>query len=1044
MKPIFETCRPRPEVLAGDLTEHTFAARLRDVVEGTADPVYQDPATFFRNTFPTEGLRTLAREVLGRLSGREPANSPFIRLETSFGGGKTHNLIALHHLVSGGGRAAIDAAARNAARGVPHATIVPGPDWLPEDSWAAAGIVGSDLDPAEGIDHGAVRTRTLWGELAWQLGSGGDGPEGGRRAYEHVRRADEALIAPGTQALERVIGDGPTLIMLDEIARHLRTAKAVRTPNRRSDLAEQTVAFLMTLIELAAARANIVFVLTLAASSDAFGDETVSLQRELQEARKVSARHERVITPAAEAEIAPIVRHRLFEHFDESAAVETADAYRSYYRELAERGTEIPERLLRADFHEESVRNYPFHPELFTVLTLKTATIPQFQKTRGALRLLARMIRQLWETRPAGAWTIAPIHIDLGDEGILGDLTSRLGRPVFRQVAEADIASGRPGAPAHAEKLDERWIAEGRPPYGRRLATSIFVHSLTQGIAAGIELPDLLAATIQPGDDPQLLKRTLARAQGEERGAAGEAFWFLHWDGRLYLFKTEPSLEKVVQDELSLVGVVRTKEDIDRRIERVWRPGTFDPVHFPAEASELPDDSRTPKLAIPHFEACSVDSEAGARPEPPDLVRKLFAHSGISESHRTFKNNVVFLVADAGASERMVDLSQRHLAIRRIVGDRGRMAQFSKEQQQRLRAMGESAELDVRVAITRTYRHLFYPSADAPKRSDGLAHQALPAQEQGKVRDQTSVLVGVLRDLEKVLTGDDSPLSAQYVKAKAWVRGRSRMSTEDLRKEFGKRLGLRILLDPTQLKKTIKNGCAQGVWVYHDPKRDRVHGKDSSTPLVEISEDAMLYTPEEARRAFPEPPPDKKTYKPPPESCPLCGHVECRCGDDPESDAATLLVVTENGAPGRVLQRIADRFHDAGRELVAELVIICEGLPDTQALGIAVPQFPRGEYRLRHELTAEFGDAGAGESLTVDFTGPWHRYKRLRSVLETQAREATKVAVRNVLTATYPDGLGTASAAYQSLRDVLVQLEMGRIEVRASELPGVDRRLPVE
>lgn len=563
-----------------------------------------------------------------------------------------------------------------------------------------AGVVGSDLDPAEGIDHGAVRTRTLWGELAWQLGLSGNGTDDARQAYEHVRRSDEALVAPGTQALERVIGDRPTLIMLDEIARHLRTAKAVPTANRRSDLAEQTVAFLMTLIELAAARRNIVFVLTLAASSDAFGDETVSLQQELEEARKVSARHERVITPAAESEIAPIVRHRLFESFDESAAAETADAYRSYYRELAERGTEIPERMLRPDFREETVRNYPFHPELFTVLTLKTATIPQFQKTRGALRLLARMIRRLWKTRPSDAWTIAPIHIDFGDDGILGDLTSRLGRPVFRQVAEADIASGRPSAPAHAEKLDERWTAEGKPPYGRRLATSIFVHSLTQGIAAGIELPDLL-----------------------ERRGTGEAFWFLHWDGRLYLFKTEPSLEKVVQDELSLVGVVRAKEAIDRRIQRVWRPGTFAPVYFPAEASELPDDSATPKLAIPHFEACSVDSDAGARPAPPDLVRKLFARTGISESHRTFKNNVVFLVADAGASERMVDLAQRHLAIRRIVGDPGRMAQFSKEQQQRLRAMGDAAELDVRIAITRAFRHLFYPSADAPRRSDGLAHR---------------------------------------------------------------------------------------------------------------------------------------------------------------------------------------------------------------------------------------------------------------------------------------------------------------------------------
>lgn len=269
------------------------------------------------------------------------------------------------------------------------------------------------------------------------------------------------------------------------------------------------------------------------------------------------------------------------------------------------------------------------------------------------------------------------------------------------------------------------------------------------------------------------------------------------------------------------------------------------------------------------------------------------------------------------------------------------------------------------------------------------------------------------------------------------------MSTEDLRKEFGKRLGLKILLDPTQLKRTIKNGCSQGVWVYHDPKRDRLHGKGSSAPLVEISQDAMLYTPEEARRAFPEPPPDEKDGEPVPESCPLCGHAECKCGDDPEPDTAKLLVVTENGAPGRAFQRIADRFHDAGREFVGELVITCEGLPDMQSLGIAVPQFPKGEYRVHHELTAEFGEPGAGESLTVGFTGGWNRYKRLRSVLETQAREATKVVVRNVLTATYPDGLSPASASYQTLRDVLVQLDMGRIEVRATEHRGVDQQLSI-
>ncbi|MXX35323.1 MAG: ATP-binding protein [Gemmatimonadetes bacterium] len=1033
MKPIFETCTPRPEVLAGDLTEDTFAARLRDVIDGTADAAYQDPGNFFRNTFPTDGLRTLAREVLGRLSGKEPGNSPFIRLETSFGGGKTHNLIALYHLATGGGQAALDAAEENAARSNGGEGIVPDADWLPANPWAVAGVVGSDLDPAEGIAHDGVTTWTLWGELAWQVGASAGGPEGGKRAYAHVRKADETRVAPGTASLERAVGERPTLIMFDEIARYLRAAKAVRAKNGKTDLAEQTVAFLMTLIELAASRPNIAFVLTLADSSDAFRSETVRLQAELEEVKNVSARQERVITPASESEIAPIVRHRLFEGFDDSAAAAAADAYRACYAELAERGVEIPDRLLRADHHEEMLKNYPFHPDLFTVLTLKTATIPQFQKTRGALRLLARMIRGLWESRSPDVWTIAPFHVDLRDEAVLNDLTSRLGRPEFRAVVQADIASGRSGNPAHAEKLDERWVAEGKAPYGRRLATSIFVHSLTQGIATGIEWPDLLAATVQPGDDPELLRQTLARARGEERGAPGEAFWFLHWDGRLYLFKTEPSLEKVVQDELSLVGLVRAKKEVDRRIERVWRPGTFKPVYFPAEASELPDDSGAPKLAVPHFEACAVEA-GGARPPPPDLVRKLFAHAGTTETPRTFKNNVVFLVADKKASERMVALVQRHLAIERIVKDRGRMAQFSTDQRTDLRAMGTDAELAVRVAITRTYRHLFYPSADAPKRSDGLAYHGMPVQEQGKVsRDQTGILVGVLRDLDKVLTGDDSPMNARFVKAKAWTSGAGVMSTDDLRREFAKRLGLKMLLDPGQLKKTIRNGCSQGVWVYYDPKRDRPHGKDSPPPFVEISGEAMLYTPEEAGKVFPSE--EEKCERcgrsecACGEECPLCGHAECTCdAPDPER-----LVVTVNAAPGRAFQRIADAFQDAKREFIGTLKITCEDLSDMRALGMAVPQFPKGEYRVDLQLVAEFGERSADGEVKVRYRGLWDRYKRLRSTLEAQAGEATKAGVTIVLTAFYREGLAPGSRAFETLRDVMVQLDMGRIQIRGEE-----------
>ena len=101
MRSIFELTTPRDEVLHGELSEEMFAARLKDVMEKAAEPVYQDPDRFFANTYPTAGLRSLLREVLGRLTGYAPTNNPVIRLETSFGGGKTHNLIALYHAVKG-------------------------------------------------------------------------------------------------------------------------------------------------------------------------------------------------------------------------------------------------------------------------------------------------------------------------------------------------------------------------------------------------------------------------------------------------------------------------------------------------------------------------------------------------------------------------------------------------------------------------------------------------------------------------------------------------------------------------------------------------------------------------------------------------------------------------------------------------------------------------------------------------------------------------------------------------------------------------------
>ena len=298
---------------------------------------------------------------------------------------------------------------------------------------------------------------------------------------------------------------------------------------------------------------------------------------------------------------------------------------------------------------------------------------------------------------------------------------------------------------------------------------------------------------MQPGDDPALIDKAMQRLL--------DRCWFLDYDGLRYRFKTEASLRKIVDDEMGLVGKVKAKGELDDRIRKVWKKGIFAPSFFPSEAIDVDDDALAPKLAVLHYDAATV-KVTQATP-PPDLVLKLFEHKGSLEQYRTYKNNIVFLVADSDQVERMIEVAQRYLAIQRIITDPDRMAEFNKDQVGKLKKMAEAAELDLRVAITKAYRHLYYPSAEALRKSDNLAHHLLQPGEQGEVEaDQTAVVLKVMKSLDKVLTADDNPLNPQYLKAKAWPPNTPSMTTEDLRRAFAQRLGLRMLLDINQLKRS--------------------------------------------------------------------------------------------------------------------------------------------------------------------------------------------------------------------------------------------------
>jgi hypothetical protein len=488
---------------------------------------------------------------------------------------------------------------------------------------------------------------------------------------------------------------------------------------------------------------------------------------------------------------------------------------------------------------------------------------------------------------------------------------------------------------------------------------------------------------------------------------------------------------------MGLVGRTKAKAELDGRIRQVWKTGYFKPAYFPSEANDVDDDADKPKLVIIHYDAATSHASAAA---PPELVRKLFDYSGALEAYRTYKNNVLFLVADKDQVDNMVEVAQRYLAIGRITGDAERMAEFHEEQRKKLKKMGEAAELDVRVAITKAYKYLYYPSADAPQKHSNLAREILPPQDQGEVnQDQSNVVLRVLKQLQKVLTADDPTLPAAFVRAKAWDAGQANVSTEELRRAFTRRMGLRMLLDLNQLKKTVRNGVSQGTWVYYDTAEQIGYGTASPAPMVQISEDVVLYTPEEAKRLGLRIKGEETIVSE--ETCPvchrpqrecICGQACPVCGQDPCVCERRVRLHAE-GAPAQAFQGLLDQCHDQDVASLSRLFVRIEGrdregATEARAVGLAIPQLGKGQFRVEQSFNAEFGE---GELLSLNFNGDWDRYKRLKQVTDPFGQEASKLLVRTSLRADFPDGLAVDSDQFQTLHEVFTTLGFGHMVLDA-------------
>ena len=464
---IFTQCRPRPEILAGELPDSIFAADLWDVITGKAHEDYRNPERFFSGTHPTENLKLLVKDVTERLAGVE-GGAPVFRLETGFGGGKTHSLIATVHVARFGEQIA------GLLEGY-------GIDRFPERGRVnVAAFVGEESDPLSGNEHRvdgqSVRTYTPWGQLAL-LG-------GGLAGYELIRQNDTQGVAPARGVFEQALGSQPVLILLDELVLYMARTFALAEDHPRHKVNSQWPTFFQTLFSIAARRPNTSVILTLPSQQDANRRLTGELRQfiptileTVDEVEQTAGRHARNLTPTQSYERAAVLSRRLFESIDNSHALEVARAFAAYYEEQRSAGIQIDGRAFEAGAVEQMRVSYPFHPEFVRLFAERLADIPEFQATRGALRLVGRTIRTVWAKRNElhDAFLLQPYHVDLSRSDIRDEILARLGRSAFERGLEADVI--RPEGGTHANQVESGW------PWRAATESSlvVFLHSLPDG-----------------------------------------------------------------------------------------------------------------------------------------------------------------------------------------------------------------------------------------------------------------------------------------------------------------------------------------------------------------------------------------------------------------------------------------------------------------------------------------------------------------------------------------------------------------------------------
>ena len=822
LKPWREVVTPHRDVREGRFAQAEFAADLRQVVRGEAADEYGDPVSFYERTFITDGLRDLIRTAARRLSGE--GGDPVVELQTGFGGGKTHSLIALYHLASGTSR----------LRGVGDALVEDRLE-VPDDIRRAV-FTGQWAEPASIQQKpGGVEIHTMWGDIAYQLG----GVEG----YRMVEDADRNAANPGESLVDLFKRFGPVMILIDEWVAYARGLPMNPEEGRRpaGDFDTQFT-FAQALTEAASAVENALLVVSVPESSDPNYDSMEvggdKGRKALERLRHVLGRKAAQWRPASSEESFEIVRRRLFEPIDPSMTRYQDAVVKAYHDLYRENAGDFPSETREGDYARRIEAAYPIHPELFDRLYQDWSTLERFQRTRGVLRLMAAVISELWD-QDDRSLMIMPGVVPMESAKVVPELTRYL-TDNWKPIIDADVD----GSGSLPLRLDRDRKNLGRYSACRRVARSTYLGSAPlQADRRGIDRTRIVLGCVQPGENAGVFVDGL-------RYLADDATYLYNRQNR-YWYDTKVSLTRLAADRaLTNFDDADADEHLRGRIQsRAVKP--LGGVHvFPDGPGDVPDEDDAVRLVIIHPE----HPYARGGDSPAEEMAEAILEERLG-GRRINRNMVVFLAADEARVPELRQTVRNRLAWHSIFEDRGEHdLNLTPADASQAKTRQEEADRTIDLQIAETFSRVLYPVQEhgqseirwTPVRVSGGA---------GLIER----VVTKLESSEHLITkysGTRVRLDLDRKEAPLW-EGKDHIGVRDLWSYYCRYLYMPRLAGFGVLAAAISQGVAELAWQHDtfayadgfDPEKNRYLGLKAAAQ-VEVTPSALLVRSEPAQTQF--------------------------------------------------------------------------------------------------------------------------------------------------------------------------------------------------